>query len=354
MKNKKIKKHLFLIHTEFHLLMLLSLIENNINKQDEITIMLSRKSDSNRFRFELNLKDLNFNLVELLDIDEKKSFIPLKAKHQINELLEIDFDSYYSFLEHTGLNYLFVSRIASSTKICLLPEGTRPYISFNKAAIGSRIRQTLNNYKFLYKTGFPWYKLRIMSYKHGYLPETNEIWIENKDVYPNYNHRKLRKVSIFLKTNQNFEKHKELFKFNIEEELNINEDIILYLNHPYVVAEVYHLEIEILQKMRVKFPEKPIVIKLHPGPPSHQIERFKTIENIVLNTSTKPAELFIQGIKNSVVISFWSASLMMPNETCQYYWLYPLILKNIPEMYWWSMENPTSHIEAIDNLAEIN
>lgn len=353
MENQQRQKHLFLIHTEFHLLMLLSIIENNFNLQDTFTVVLSRKSASNRFKFNLNLAGSNFKMVELLDIDEKKAFIPPQAKQQINKLLSTNYDQYYSFLEHTGLNYLFVSSLSSDTKICLLPEGTRPYITFSKAAFGSRLKQTINNYRFLFKTGYPWYKIRVMNYKHGYLPETDEIWIENPETYPNYNNKKLNKIFIFNGKNQSFKPHKELFDFDINNELNNTKDVILYLNHWFVVHKVYVFEINVLKQIRKKFPKKEIIIKLHPNTPKFQIDQFNTIENISLNTSTKPAELFIEGIKSSTIISFWSASLMIPNKSCDYYWLYPLVLKNIPEMYWWSMNNPTNHVKSIENISDI-
>ena len=234
----------------------------------------------------------------------------------------------------------------------MLQEGTFPYIVFGKAALPSRIRSTIANYKFLRSQKLSSNGFQLVGTRHGFLKETEQVWLQNTDAYPNFNKKDVFQTDLFP-VQEHIERTIKFFNFQIEKEISVTSGIILYLNHWFVVKEVYDYEIEVLKNIRSKHSDRAIIIKLHPNTPDHQIEKFLSIDNVTINRSTIPAELFIASIEKSTVLSFWSASLLMKNPSCHFYWMYKMLLNDNKKMSWWSMTNPSDHILSITSLAEV-
>ena len=66
-----------------------------------------------------------------------------------------------------------------------------------------------------------------------------------------------------------------------------------------------------------------------------------------------PVELLIANLKDSIVISSYSNSMLYHNSTCRYFWTYPIIvqtgeLKKSIERF-----NPKKYIKVVQNFEEL-
>jgi|GEM_PF-1116452 len=346
------RKNLFLAHTEYHLFILSSLLETYFgDTNDENVILIPEPKNKNRFSLDLNFQSLSGKVVKLPatghEKEKRNEFVEV-----FKNVMDDEYSTYVSFHEQSPIHYTILNSLdLKKTKVCLAPEGTVPYISINKLAFPSRLRSTLNNYRFMIKQGV-WPKIfRFVGKDHAFMKETDEVWLQYIEKYPNKSEKNVKKIDLFNNEKQ-INSAKKLFNFEYEDHFkkDYNSNILFFLNHTYAEKRVYDFEIEALKRLLQKFQGSKIYIKLHPNTPAFQIKRYKKLKNIEINDSTIPAELFILSLSDSIVFSFWSASLLIKNPKCNYYWLYPIMQKEVREMDWWEIVNPTSHIHSIRTI----
>ncbi len=315
-----------------------------------VTILLNI-NNNNRFKDKLDFTPLGVKVLVLEYNVAKPQYDPV-IKETLEKLAAGNWSKFVFFLEQAPVNqFLAVQLSKKGTTICVAPEGTKPYITISKAALPSRIRATLQNYRFL-KTqrllfGIP----PLVSNVHGFLKQTDEVWVHNPDIYHNSTHKKVVQVDLFTSADQT-KTVSEIFNFHIEQHLPEVDGILFYLNQWYVEFKVYDFELEVLQALLDKYPNKKICIKLHPNTHKFQVERFEKMDRVILNRVTVPAELFIINLSNSIIFSFWSASLLIKNDSCKFYWLHTLLEKQ-KLMDWWSIKNPVRHIKEVNSIDEI-
>ena len=79
-------------------------------------------------------------------------------------------------------------------------------------------------------------------------------------------------------------------------------------------------------------------------------EIYNQIEGVDYLPMDYPAELYIQNLTNSVLISVVSNVMFCYNSLCRYYWIYPMIEgldlnKN--------HSNPTTYIKEVEDINDI-
>ncbi|MCG7753883.1 alpha-2,8-polysialyltransferase family protein [Flavihumibacter cheonanensis] len=346
---------LFLIHTEYHLMVIASFIQQYFREQDKFNVYVIIQVDPNKSRFKFKIDPKLLGAKEIIVVQTAKdNFVyDYKIKEAINEVMNRKYIEYISFLEQTALNFYFVSKLRKTgCKICLAPEGTKPYINITKFAIGSRLKATINNYRFLIAQKLYISDLYFVSNRNGFLKHTDEVWINHAESYSNITRKKVVPVDV-LKDKEAIYAVSKLFNFDVTDHFCKTDGIILYLNHWVVEFKIYDYEIKMLETIRSMYPDKPIHIKLHPSTHEFQLKRLEKIQGIEINRSTIPAELFIASISNSIIFSFWSASLLLQNESCKFYWCHKLLEKEGVMMDWWSIVNPTKHIKEVESIEQI-
>jgi len=349
------KSILFFIKTEFHVLLISSIIRQYYFNRDEydVTVLLQIDPESNRFKMPINWKILTIDYYEIY-INKKRKEKNINIKSTLKLILEKQYDEYVCFHEFDPINWYLAGKVAKQgTKICVAPEGTFPYIKIAKRAFGSRLRVTIQNYVFLFSHKLYISKLHFLSNKHGSLSQTNEVWINHPEHYKSFTNKNVRQIDL-LNNAETVETASNMFNFNIFDHFEHDTGVIMYLNHWVDKFEIYDIEIKMLEAIKNKFPTKVLYIKLHPATHDFQLKRLEKIEGIIINKSTIPAELFIANLKNSIVFSFWSASLLIDNSSCKFYWLHPLLQKEGVMMKWWSIVNPTDHIQEIETIEDFN
>src|SRR5690606_15321831 len=109
-----------------------------------------------------------------LEIDKNDKEIKIK----IGDLLTTYFDKVFIFLEQLSINVYLVNYFKKrGSKICLAPDGNKPYYSIDKMAIGSRVKETINTYIFLFKNGLYYFKPYFLSWNYAKLRPLDEIWV---------------------------------------------------------------------------------------------------------------------------------------------------------------------------------
>lgn len=341
------KNILFVVNTEGHLLTASSLIFEKFNKVNGFQpyVLQVGKTGSARFQNEVNkmlLTDF------YLEIDSKCTNI----KNEIKELLRVNFEKVFIFLEQLSINVYLVSHFKKrGSIICLAPDGNKPYYSIDKVAIGSRVKETIKTYRFLFKTGLYYFKPYFLSWNYANLRPLDEIWVTYPEQFFFGNNKKVIEFKV-MPNNKVVENISNFFNFNILDTIKKPEGIIFYTNNILYQQDAYDVEIETMKKLKERFSENAFYVKYHPLTPPVQIEKFKELGLICFCTSI-PAELFIASLKNSIILGFWSASLMIENTDCKFYWLHKYLIKSGKMVDYINLSNPTKHIIDIDNLNDI-
>jgi hypothetical protein len=341
------KNILFVVNTEGQLLTASSLILEKFNnlKKYEPYILQVGKTGSARFQNEINREMLSKYYLEIdnLDIENGEKF---------TQLLETSFEKVFIFLEQLSLNVFLVNHYKKrGSTICLGPDGNKPYYSVDKAALGSRVKETIKTYKYLFERKLYYSKLYFLSWNYAKLRPLDEIWV----TYPGQFFYAQNKKVVGFKVMPNEKIIQEIsnfFNFNISDTLKSKEDIIFYTNNILYQQPAYDVEINTIKEIKNKFPTKPFYLKYHPLTPETQIAKFKNL-GLICFCNSIPAELYIASLRKSIILGFWSTSLMVENPNCKFYWLHKYLIKSGKMIDYINLSTPTKHIIDIDDLNDI-
>ena len=79
---------------------------------------------------------------------------------------------------------------------------------------------------------------------------------------------------------------------------------------------------------------------------------IKEIENVIIIKEIFPVELLMIQMKDTVIISRHSTSMLTDNPSCRYYWTHKLFPKSsLTDQL--AIINPTSHIVEVKKINEI-
>jgi hypothetical protein len=340
------KNVLFIINTEGHLLTTASLIFEKFNKAAGYQPYVLQVSKNGTARFKTE-KDQDYLTEKYIDIDPwTKGFVA-----EMQEILDTKFERVFIFLEQLALNLYLANKFKKQGSIiCLTPDGNKPYFSVDKLALGSRVRQTIHTYRYLFSNKLYYFKPYFLSWNYAKINPIDEIWVTFPEKFTQA--KKKHKVVGFtiLPTEAVANQVKRFFKIDITLQLKHTNGVIFYTNNILSTQQLYEAEIDIITKLKQRYPEAPFYLKYHPSTPAHQIEKFKALELNCFCDSI-PAELYIASLHHSIIIGMWSASLMVNNPKCKFYWLYDYLLKEkIMTKDTVNLVNPTPHIQDVDRL----
>jgi hypothetical protein len=341
------KNILFVVNTEGQLLTASSLIFEIFNnlKEYEPYILQLGKTGSARFQNENNRQILSKYYLEIDEADTEKS-------EKFTKILETSFEKVFIFLEQLSLNVFLVNHYKKrGSTICLGPDGNKPYYSVDKAALGSRVKETIKTYKYLFERKLYYSKLYFLSWNYAKLRPLDEIWVTYPEQFFYAQNKKV--VGFKIMSNGNIVQNiLNFFNFNNFDILKSKEDIIFYTNNILYQQPAYDVEINTIKEIKIKFPTTPFYLKYHPLTPERQITKFKDL-GLICFCNSIPAELYIASLRNSIILGFWSTSLMVENPNCKFYWLHKYLIKSGKMVDYIKLSNPTKHIIDIDNLNDI-
>lgn len=332
-----------------------SIIEEAYSNPEEYAITIIQTTDpkGKRFNFELDISV--FKNVEYLQLTLNTQN-PKYNKDLSDTILRIrkrHFTFFIGFLEQHPLNIFFAKTLnKTGTIICLAPDGTKPYGKITKMALFSRIKMTLSNYRFLFINKLYVYSFSLIDWNYGRMKEIDELWVFSSKGLCNSKIKKIKLINL-LTTVSSRNIVSRVFNFKPSYIFKDTNQVIFYINQPFNKQEIYDFEIEVLDAIKKANYGRSLYIKLHPKTSSQQRERYKNYLHCYFIEDNAPAELYIAHLSNSLIISFWSAALLVNNSTCIFYWLHPLLTKKGLMINWLAMANPVDHIQEIDDLSQI-
>lgn len=346
-------KILFLVHTEYHLMVCLSAIADKYNDPEKfnVTIYQTEVKAKNRFK---NLNPIPLPHVEYKKVQYDESDLSYNGnlKEELNNIESEKVDTLVIFNHHSLLAiYLSRKLSAKGTKIILGPDGSKPYANITSKAPRWSFKYSLKFRRFLKINGLSYRGFYWPSLRYATLKEISEVWIHYPKHYKNHNNKVVEKVRV-METPEAISLISDVFGFN-EKELPVNENVYFHVCLPPKEEKFVLFDLELLSELRKRLPDYTIVVKLHPFTNEKQINDLKKIEGCILINSSFPAEFYISKLKSSIVASYWSTASLINNTSCRFYWLYPMLEKKGIMMDYLNLVNPTDHITEVDTIEKI-
>lgn len=348
------KKNVFIISTEYHLMEAVSYIVNRFNTDEfeNYIYQLSRR-DSKRFdRFNIRHEFIpaHFQLIEYdAGVKYEKEF-----KDSLNKLLALNPEKLFFFDEgHYWIPYLIRKLKRKGCVICMGPDGSNAYGN-DDLTFKYIYRYIIRFLRFVYSHRLipPFYPI-IKRHHYAYTPGIDELWLEFPEKFNNFYGKKLIKQPVLNKS-QSIDIVSKIFDFDydrncLREEWN---DAILIIDNPYGERTVDKM-IEIVKAVRQRYPNYRLYIKAHPGTSQNAIDKYrKELDGVSFLANNFPAELYILSFRHSMILSIYSTSMLCNNPQCRFFWLYPMFYGRFAESLIINMDNltnPTEHIVVAEN-----
>ncbi len=344
---------LFLVHTEYHLLITSKIIFDHFcDGNSEVEIIMGKTHGKSRLKESYDFSEFTNVIINEIYYDEFDRKPNKLLQELAARILNTNYSRFYFFQEHHPVPVYFAYQMHKrGTTVCLAPDGAKAYNRITKIAPRWSTLAYIWYHRFLIANGFyfwrmPWPELRYASFSF-----IDEVWLTYTEKYLNWNNKKLVKI------NNEFDKEAmkmilQIFHFSGENLVERN-NIIFFINQNFEDDGLCSFEIEFLNGMRQQHPDKRIVVKLHPNTIEKQKKAISEIQNVFLLMDNVPAELYILSLTNSLVVSFWSTSNLTFNPECRFYWAYPMIEDRGLMIKYFFLSDPTDYIRHVHHVTEI-
>ena len=107
----------------------------------------------------------------------------------------------------------------------------------------------------------------------------------------------------------------------------------------------------LLKTISETMPDYKILFKKHPN---QKLENLTYLDSSIFRIDEIfPVELLIASIKDGVIISSYSNSMLYNNANCNYFWTYPIVSKSGELKKEIERFNPKDYIKVVNNFDEI-
>lgn len=313
------KNNIYVVLTEYQFLQAVNIATGIYNDPEILNIIYIIRRGTRLMTIDSN-KNWDFSNIQIIFLDEKKPF-------EIAEIILEKNPSHFLFFQGGyALNvYLAYKLSRRGAEISLGPDGYGPYAVFNKKFhLLSLIIDSFKQNKFLFKNNLFNGKFHLFDYyKYGNLKFIKNLWITHPDQYKHRANNKpnILKLPDFSKNCVNFVQD----FFNFSQDFP-TENEIYFFNQPLKPLLV-KAEYKFLQDVINSYPEKVIIIKLHPLTSPDIKLLYQNLSGTKVIDSNIPAEVLLLSLNNCIVFTGWSAVLITENNSCNYYFNYPIYKK---------------------------
>lgn len=347
------KRILIIVHTEYHLLLAVNQIMRLYNNTDEFDVeILIRAAGGKRLTQELDFSHLPVRLNYFIDEVSINRELTQSAKAAIDKLLASKPEIFIFFQEMDTLMAILVHEYSKNgTQTYLYQDGLKPYVHLKYHSLGL-IKHHIDEIRWLKKYGYKSVNLLspLYSKKYAFRKGINRVFLTFPESYKNWNYLTIDKIET-LPLHELKPALEKLFLWK-SEILPVNEKVILYMSQP--MHDDGEAETAMLSQLQIRFPENPIIIKLHPLTDPLLTEKYRSIPNVHVIQSQIPAELFIMNLKESVILSVNSTSMFLNNPENKFYYLYNIFVGQIYRLSRYVMKtNPAPHVKMVNSLDEI-
>jgi hypothetical protein len=345
---------LFLVHTEYHVMVALSLIADKFSSISDyqVDIIQTQTKKKNRFQFDLNTNiasNVSYNVMyyEELDFNYNSALVQM-----LQQIFNTHYAVFVLFNHHAYLPaYMAKILYKKGTEIHLAPDGMKVYNTNRKITPRWSLKAAFEFQKFSRANQFE-FQWHVPKLGYANLKEIKKLYIDFPQAYDNYTHKIIEEFNV-LHSPLAKKMVSNYFNFKITDDLERTDKVIMYINQATRNEPLYDFEIEVLQFLALNYPNYQLVVKLHPSTEPKQFEKMKRISGIQFISKSYPAELYIAQLVNSMVVSFFSTACLINNENSRIYWLTNIIKERNIMLDFVSIQNPTSHILEVKDLNEI-
>lgn len=333
------KSNIFIVHTEYHLMLSINIIVNSSRNFDNYIFI----ADKNRIRKDLQQVNLNIKISRINDKD-------YGTNDFFKYILDKEPENFFFFQQISSDNmYLAYKMHHNGINVILLQDGLKAYQLWNRKKLWAHI--ILDTFTFHYKmikrkTFIPYFKLNNLS-NYGGWSFIDELWLSFPEKFINRNNKKIKQIPDF--SSESIAILNKIFSVN---QYTINPDAIMIIGQPRL-QEYWEKERLIIKEIVDRFENKEIYFKPHPNTKKGQLDLIKNIERLKIINYPIPAELLILQMKNTCIISSHSTALLTNNPTCRFYWVYKIFGNSGRLFSQVKIVNPTSHIREVLKLDEI-
>ncbi len=340
------KKVLFQLGTEFHYMVALSLIDKYYSGEDyEIHFVVVSNPNYKSRLSDIQLDNKYIYHKVSYNHHEEKRFEDVVTLKQFIENNE--FFHFISFLYHDPLFvYLTYYFKRKKTTTFLAPDGMGAYVKFTAKNYRSRLVNTLKSYKFFKTHGFKFPKLWFTSWDFGKNGYYDYIYAYSASL-PHLPKKNIIEVDYTFSAEQ-IESLKKTFELDFSTYPELSK-VVLVINERHYLPKY---ESQLLKVISESLPGYTILFKKHPN---QKVENLSYLSDAVFRIDTIfPVEILIASIKDGIIISSYSNSMLYHNPNCHYIWTYPIVassgeLKKDIERF-----NPKTYIEVKQNFEELS
>lgn len=333
------KANIFIVHTEYHLMLSVNLIVSKfMDMVNHIYITEGKRVRKDLF---VNDKNIQIHRIAAKNYGTSEFLHQLQDKEPANFFFfqEVSSDNMYLayWLHHRGVN------------VALLQDGLKPYVVWKRKNLAAHIiLDTFTFHKEILKrkTYMPYFKLNNL-YHYGGWDFIDEVWLSFPEKFINKSNKRLRQLPDF--SNQSIDILSEMFDL---QQYAINPSDLLIVGQPRR-KEYWDKETEILNGIIAKFPNKGILYKSHPNSQPEFLEQISQIKGLKIVNYPIPVELLIMQMKDTCIISGYSTALLANNPSCRFYWTYKLLGGGGRLFTQVQIVNPTEYIKEVSTIDEI-
>lgn len=334
--------NIFLVHTEYHLMVTIRIIVSCFSKDENHIYYTVGRLKKEQFK-ETN----NYGMV----------FKPLPAKDYgvrstLNEMLALKPSNFIFFQDNNSDNiYLIYNFYRKHIKVSLVQDGYKPYPIWHRKHLALVVvKETFEMYMQMIKRKALIPSLFLRTYKYGALRFIDALWLEYPDKLPYKTHKSLVQIPAFSQKSKSL--CFKLFDYQKEDGFDGS---VLYVGQPLRKEYLRKKELDIISRIIKNHPNKRFVYKPHPLVSKEQLSEILNIKEVEIYGKAIPIELLMVSMEDSIIVSPWSAALLTYNDRCRYYWLHKMLFEEEKAQKENQMEivNPTNHIREIANLDEI-
>lgn len=346
------EKILFIVHTEYHMMVAISLIADMYSDGDKFDIQVFQTigKKSSRFKF---VKDLSLcPHVSYTELPYDEGEIEYNPHFKFYaDSLRSSIDVFITFNKLSFIDVYTIKTLdKTGTRIILAPDGAAAYGKTSAFTPRWSFLVALKMHQYLWKNQVRKLYFYWPTLVYGGMKEIDELWVQFPESIDDRAGKPVRKIQV-LKSLASHQLAQNYFGYQ-PDNFAVS-DCIFYTNQPFREESINDFEIKLLKELKEKFPEKLIFIKLHPTTFESQAIRFKELGNVRIIQSTVPAEIYISQLRDSIALSFWSTSMLIDNDSCRIYWLFPMLYAAGIKLRKTSINLPSDHIQLVSSVAEI-
>ena len=313
------KNIVFIVHTEYHLIVSIGIIIQYFSDSNYKPIIYQFSPLDGRRLNSINAKAIPADY-RVFRYSYHRPDVTVRDK--MDEIYNLQPSHFFFFLEDKfWANYLLSKLHACGTKIILAPDGANVYENY-KYGLKHRFGRFC---WFVYKC-FQSHMLKPLPTveKHfGTNKFIDELWAEHPNCHINFSGKAIFKFKLpqeleFVKLLDN------IFGFEMDEGL-FAKPSILFFDSGFTSNEYYEKVKEVLNLIILKYPERTLYIKCHQLTVNIAEKEYGQIPGVKLLKAAYPAELYVLNAVDALLVSIYSSSMFVYNESCKYYFIYPLL-----------------------------